>query len=580
MNFLTGFLFSFLVLLLSQGIQLQSSVQTMAISFLAAVSTKVVVATNRNEHGWLALFALPPLLLINDALADLGIAIRPIVLLGLVVAISLAFIHGMLVKRRKLLLTALLFISTASLVFGWWLGDGLLVMLSVFGYAYFVNQLITGRLVDYLAKKNSFTVGLSLLLFVVLAVSHSFGFSVPSTLGMNQQQFSDSVILDLIFKSSTTLIIVVTTVLLFEIFASTILEKFKEDKSKTVNPIFIVISLVLLISISHLVQLIAPVSLGSLSLVTASLFGAAAAWLISNWLRHLSHKLKLWSLIQRNQAGVVAVVAVVAYLLTAIPLASKTAESLLSFEQPSIADLNKEINNLETPQQRFLIAHAGGGYKLTSYSNSVNALEANLDNFDYFELDLQMTSDGGFVCIHDWGNSSEKQLGRSFDQPPTLDEFRLLEDSIDFSRNCDEDLIETWLIANPDKKIVTDGKGDSIRILERISSRYPSITSQVVPQVYFPDELAHARALGFQEIILTLYKWMPQASGLSNFLKSSGEGLFAVTFPKSSSGDYTEVVHSFGIPACVHPVNDEAEAKQFFDSGINCLYTSFITSVP
>lgn len=580
MNFLTGFLFSFLILFLSQGTQIQSSLQIMAVSFLAAVSTYVVVTTKPHNSGWLALFSIPPLLLINDALADWGLVINPIVLLAFVAAISMSFIDGLLEKSKNLALTALALIFAISLLAGWWSDFGLLVMLSVFGFAYFVNRLATGNLVGFLAKKWSFAVGLALFLFAALSISESFGFSIPTTFGVNQQQFSDSMFLDLIFKSGSTLAIVTSTALLFEIFAWTITEKGKESKNKTVNAVFMVISLILVLSISHVFQLFAPVNLGPFSLLTASLIGAATVWLFSQWLGELSKKIN-WKLIfQSNQLRVVAIVGVIAYLLAGIFIVSKTAESFISFEEPSVSKVNEETISRETPKQRFLIAHAGGGYEGKSYSNSINALEENKGNFDFFELDLRMTSDGHFVCIHDWDGSSERQLGQSFDEPPTLEEFRLINEVIELSQNCDEETLANWLMSNPDKKIVTDGKGDSERILERIVSDFPEIVPQVVPQVYFPAELSLARTAGYEEIILTLYKWMPGAADLSNFLNSSGEDLFALTFPKGSADTYTDVSHSFGIPACVHAVNDEDEAKQFFDSGINCFYTSFITSVP
>jgi arylsulfatase A-like enzyme len=49
------------------------------------------------------------------------------------------------------------------------------------------------------------------------------------------------------------------------------------------------------------------------------------------------------------------------------------------------------------------VAHAGGGIKGRSYTNSLEALDENYRRgFRFFELDFNWTSDNQLVCIHDW----------------------------------------------------------------------------------------------------------------------------------------------------------------------------------
>jgi len=51
-----------------------------------------------------------------------------------------------------------------------------------------------------------------------------------------------------------------------------------------------------------------------------------------------------------------------------------------------------------------VIAHAGGGIEGNPYTNSEEALFANLkDGVKVFELDFAKTLDGKWVCTHDWG---------------------------------------------------------------------------------------------------------------------------------------------------------------------------------
>jgi glycerophosphoryl diester phosphodiesterase len=63
----------------------------------------------------------------------------------------------------------------------------------------------------------------------------------------------------------------------------------------------------------------------------------------------------------------------------------------------------------------------------------------------------------------------------------------------------------------PDWYLITDVKDDNLRALKEISEIFGKneidLRNRVVPQVYSPDEIPRARALGFENIILTLYRF-------------------------------------------------------------------------
>ena len=71
------------------------------------------------------------------------------------------------------------------------------------------------------------------------------------------------------------------------------------------------------------------------------------------------------------------------------------------------------------------IAHAGGGIGKMSYTNSRDAFDANYRRgHRCFELDLNWTSDGQLVLIHDWeGNFRDLFPNSKVTVPPSLDEF-------------------------------------------------------------------------------------------------------------------------------------------------------------
>ena len=60
------------------------------------------------------------------------------------------------------------------------------------------------------------------------------------------------------------------------------------------------------------------------------------------------------------------------------------------------------FNELDVLESRF-IAHAGGGFKDITYSNSKESVIKSIEKgFKYIELDLLETSDGFIVAAHDW----------------------------------------------------------------------------------------------------------------------------------------------------------------------------------
>src|SRR5689334_12250244 len=61
-----------------------------------------------------------------------------------------------------------------------------------------------------------------------------------------------------------------------------------------------------------------------------------------------------------------------------------------------------------------IVAHACGEYDGITYTNSLNALNANYNRgFRYFEIDFNYTSDGHIVLIHDWTGTGKKLFGTS-----------------------------------------------------------------------------------------------------------------------------------------------------------------------
>ena len=75
----------------------------------------------------------------------------------------------------------------------------------------------------------------------------------------------------------------------------------------------------------------------------------------------------------------------------------------INYDQHEYEDFIKILKSGINPNKDLpIIAHAGGGYKNLTYTNSIDSLQLNKKNYELFELDFFLTDDGKLVCAHDW----------------------------------------------------------------------------------------------------------------------------------------------------------------------------------
>ncbi len=237
------------------------------------------------------------------------------------------------------------------------------------------------------------------------------------------------------------------------------------------------------------------------------------------------------------------------------------------------------------------IAHAGGGYDGKTYTNSLDALDANKDKFTLFEIDFEWTADRQLVCIHDWDGHAQQVFGQSYDPAPTLAEFESLVAAQKDFKNCTLKTLAAWLERNPGKKIVTDIKNDNIEGLTYIAKHYPGFAERFVPQIYQPGEYKVAQDIGYRDIIFTLYKFKGDQDDIIRAVETIKP--YAVTVSKRKIRTKFEHVladagiNSFpprlvrklttlGIPVYVHTVNVADEWDAYKKSGVTEIYTDWL----
>jgi glycerophosphoryl diester phosphodiesterase len=219
------------------------------------------------------------------------------------------------------------------------------------------------------------------------------------------------------------------------------------------------------------------------------------------------------------------------------------------------------------------VAHAGGGYKGLTYTNSIEALDTNAKKFELFEVDFSFTSDGQLVCIHDWEESAKLDLGKKFDTPPTFAEFVGLLGRGSGYTNCTLDTLAAWLRSHPNKRVVTDVKGDNLRALRFILDSHPEMRDRVIPQIYHPNEYSQVKKLGFRDVILTLYRCsapMPYVVFRTFFMD-----LYAVTIPIEKAY-YARYFKKIGIPTYVHTINSSEGLNIMRQYGATEIYTDWL----
>jgi hypothetical protein len=228
------------------------------------------------------------------------------------------------------------------------------------------------------------------------------------------------------------------------------------------------------------------------------------------------------------------------------------------------------------------VAHAGGGYKALTYTNSLEALEENATEFTLFEIDFEWTKDNRLVGLHDWGKTFTRLFG--FETPGPLDynAFRGFKTRQDITP-VDLKIIGKFLAHNPGVKIVPDTKRGTIHALKRIADCFPHFAEQFIPQVYQPEEYSEAIGIGYRDIIWTLYQYrhvydrVKILSHLHRWEEEYNRKPFAVAMPVHAvERGVAWAVMKAGVPVYVHTINSCDEYVRLLQLKTSSIYTDFL----
>lgn len=226
---------------------------------------------------------------------------------------------------------------------------------------------------------------------------------------------------------------------------------------------------------------------------------------------------------------------------------------------------------LEAPR---LIAHAGGEIYGIRLTNSLEALDSSYNKgFRFIEVDINRTSDGIPVLVHDWGNANWLMNVKYSTGASEYKEFKSRDAILGLSL-MDTDMLAEWLGEHDDAYIVTDVKYKNQDFLGLFKKKYPKVYDRIIPQIYSFDEYETVKELGFKHIILTLYRSKATDEEIIDFCKN--HSLFALTIPSGkASSDTLERFSETSIPIYVHTVNDYNLYVKLRDSGVHGIYTDY-----
>jgi hypothetical protein len=253
---------------------------------------------------------------------------------------------------------------------------------------------------------------------------------------------------------------------------------------------------------------------------------------------------------------------------------------IITLSAPVYATMETKLDPL-TDDIRF-IYHACGAIDGNAYSNSLEALESTYAKGGRFvEIDLNWTTDGELVCIHDFGSwVSSVYTG----DPVSLETFMNTKIFDQYTPMSIETLAN-WICNHPDMYIVTDVKEDNVAALQKITDDYPALVSNIIPQIYEKNQLLPVREAGYEHIILTIYAMASaqercDAKTLAAFAKENG--LFGITFPLALADDdnYVATLKTSGVKLFTHSTSNINAIQTYFKKGIDGVYTHGLFDCP
>ena len=236
------------------------------------------------------------------------------------------------------------------------------------------------------------------------------------------------------------------------------------------------------------------------------------------------------------------------------------------------------------------IAHALGGFAGREY---LNCREGFLDMYRrgvrLFELDLSKTSDGVWVCRHNWNEPMGQWNGK---EKKVLTEKQFKESKI-YGKYTPMTLEDFFLLLKdyPDAFVMIDSKQYSLRNYQRTLEDYyeyvetaravgaEDVLNQIIPEIYSQAMFAGAAMIyTFPSYIYSLWQEYSEEDleEIASFCHEKGIGA-ATIYWKYWSEEAEQIFENLGIRLYVYTVNDRNQARGYLSEGAEGICTDFLT---
>ncbi|MDN7241741.1 glycerophosphodiester phosphodiesterase family protein [Planococcus sp. N028] len=250
-----------------------------------------------------------------------------------------------------------------------------------------------------------------------------------------------------------------------------------------------------------------------------------------------------------------------------------------------VTDVNKEKRRKQKPYdwtEYALIAHAAGQIDGEVYTNSLEAFETSYKNgHRLFEIDLSITADGKLVARHGWdalhGQNFNKEEG-----PLTYKEFMEVPYYGKYTP-MDFDALLELLEKYKDIHIVLDGKVSSVKDTEVVYGKVrkaldksnQKIVGRLIPQMFYKEDLAVIRGLGFQDVIYVVGREEYSPESTAKFCAEHGIGVVSLSGKRTNAEFVQELTHH-NIEVYMYTFNEIEKMKPYIKMGVKGFFTDTV----
>jgi len=236
----------------------------------------------------------------------------------------------------------------------------------------------------------------------------------------------------------------------------------------------------------------------------------------------------------------------------------------------------------EPPEERRLelVAHAGGVVGGYVYSNTLEALQNSVARgYRLIELDFMPTTDGRIVLTHVWHYMTTRVPG-AYDHIVSYDVFMSYRLYNRYTPMNLEMLID-FLDEHPDIRVITDTKDgyDAYTALYVIAEQFPGHIHRFIAQAYRFEHVNRIRALGFEDVIVTLYMYPPAFfDDPAEIARLAQEhDVYAITISEYGVDHaYAALLDVENVRFFANTVNNPYRAQELFEMGFFGIYTNFL----